>query len=291
MRPPAPLLERLSRSRMLPASAQPSVGMGERLSRQKGAGMEFLDFRPYQAGDDTRNLDPYLYARTGEFVVREYARSQQLPVTIALDLSASMLSDPSGKFERAKQIAQLFGFIALASGDRVQLAVTEGDKTLLSPRWHGAARADYMFDWVDKREARNEGNFIDTLRALPQHLPSGGLVIAVSDWWDDDFEPVLNMLRALDQEVIAIQVLSPHEIDPSGMDQGIVTLEDAETGQEIELSIDAQLLDQYRAVFAERQDRLHGLFTARHWHLLTVSTQDDLGQLFTHTLRAKGVLS
>lgn len=291
MRPPAPLLERLSRSRMLPASAQPSVGMGERLSRQKGAGMEFLDFRPYQAGDDTRNLDPYLYARTGEFVVREYARSQQLPVTIALDLSASMLSDPSGKFERAKQIAQLFGFIALASGDRVQLAVTEADKTLLSPRWHGAARADYMFDWVDKREARNEGNFIDTLRALPQHLPSRGLVIAVSDWWDDDFEPVLNMLRALDQEVIAIQVLSPHEIDPSGMDQGIVTLEDAETGQEIELSIDAQLLDQYRAVFAERQDRLHALFTARHWHFLTVSTQDDLGQLFTHTLRAKGVLS
>ncbi|MBF0678815.1 MAG: DUF58 domain-containing protein [Devosia sp.] len=291
MRPPAPLLERLSRSRMLPASAQPSVGMGERLSRQKGAGMEFLDFRPYQAGDDTRNLDPYLYARTGEFVVREYARSQQLPVTIALDLSASMASGDNGKFERAKLISQLFGFIALASGDRVQLAVTADHKTLLSPRWHGAARADYMFDWIDKRTAGEEGGFIDMLRALPQHLPPRGLVIAVSDWWDDDVGPALNMLRARDQEVVAIQVLGPNEIDPSSMDQGIVTLEDVETGQEIELSIDAQLLDQYRSLFAARQDELHGLFTAKHWHFLTVSTQDDLDQLFTHTLRAKGVLS
>lgn len=291
MRPPASLLERLARSRMLPILAQPSVGMGERLSRQKGAGMEFVDFRPYQAGDDTRNLDPYLYARTGEFVVREYARSQQLPVTIALDLSASMGAGSTEKLARAKLIAQIFGFIALSSGDRVQVAVSGPGGLTLSPRWQGQARADYFFDWIADRQEAGNIAFTESLRTLPQHLPGRSLVIAISDYWDDALEPALAMLRTLDQEVIAIQVLSPQEIDPSGMDEGIVTLEEAENGQEIELSIDAQLLEQYRNLFAARQEALRAQFTARQFHLVTVSTQDDLDHLFTHTLRAKGVLS
>jgi hypothetical protein len=66
MRPPSALLERLTTSRLLPAFAEPSVGTGERRSRRKGPGMEFIDHRPYQTGDDTRHLDPHLYARTAD---------------------------------------------------------------------------------------------------------------------------------------------------------------------------------------------------------------------------------
>lgn len=291
MRPSAALLERLTISRLLPAHAQPSIGTGERRSRRKGPGMEFVDHRPYRAGDDTRHLDPHLYARTGEYMVREYALNQQLPVTIALDLSGSMAAGKGEKLDRARAIAQLLGFTALAGGDRVQVAVATPAGNKLSPRWHGAARADPMFDWIAREPVTERGDFTAGLRDLRPELPANGLLIAISDWWDGDPGPVLDTLMAAGQEVLAIQVLSPREIDPAGMDNGVVTIEDAETGEEIELAIDAGLLGRYRRLFAARQDELRSLFNGKHWHFITVSTDDDLNRLFTRTLRAQGVLS
>ena len=68
-------------------------------------------------------------------------------------------------------------------------------------------------------------------------------------------------------------------------------MEDAETGEELELAIDAGLLSRYRKLFAARQEEMRGLFNSKHWHFVTVSTDDDISQLFTRTLRAQGVLS
>ncbi|WP_417582804.1 DUF58 domain-containing protein [Pelagibacterium sp.] len=291
MRPPSALLERMTTSRLLPAFAQPSVGTGERPSRRKGAGMEFVDHRPYQTGDDTRHLDPHLYARTGEFVVREYSLNQQLPVTIVLDLSGSMSAGTGEKRDHAKLIAQLLGFAALTGGDRVQIVVP-GEKTnIFSPRWHGGARADLMFDWVARAPDAGRADLEDTLRALRRDLPSHGLVIVVSDWWDGDVGPALDILFSAGHELLAIQILSPQEIDPATIETGVVTMEDAETGAELELSIDAGLLSRYRKLFAARQEEIRGLFNSKHWHFVTVSTDDDISQLFTRTLRAQGVLS
>src|SRR5690606_30697745 len=106
MRPPAALLERLNTTRLLPSAAQPSVGIGERRSQRKGPGMEFVDHRPYQPGDDTRHLDLHLYARTGDFMMREYSLNQQLPVTIVLDLSPSMTIGRGEKSDRSRQIGR-----------------------------------------------------------------------------------------------------------------------------------------------------------------------------------------
>jgi hypothetical protein len=75
------------------------------------------------------------------------------------------------------------------------------------------------------------------------------------------------------------------------MPSGVVTIEDSESGEEIELVVDRTLLDRYREAFALRQEELRAVFNAKHWHFVTVSAQDDLGQLFMRTFRAQGVLS
>ena len=90
MTPSPRLLQSLQRSRVLVRSAKATVGVGERRSNAKGSGMEFLDYREYQPGDDVRHLDPHLFARTGGHYVRQYAVYQQLPITIIVDGSASM---------------------------------------------------------------------------------------------------------------------------------------------------------------------------------------------------------
>src|SRR5260370_37632622 len=90
MIPAAGLMTALMRSRLAARHAHATIGIGERRSRAKGSGMEFIDHREYQPGDDVRHLDPHLYARTGGYFVRQYAVNRQRPIAILGDGRASM---------------------------------------------------------------------------------------------------------------------------------------------------------------------------------------------------------
>jgi uncharacterized protein (DUF58 family) len=291
MKPSASLLEQLGRSKILPVDARPSLGAGERLSKNRGAGMEFLDYRPYQNGDDTRHLDPHLYARTGEYFLRQYARTQQLPITIFIDLSPSVTASSADKAGLAREIAQVFGFVALAGGDGIQLAVPTADGLKLSPRWQGIARVDQFFDWIASEPSTGAIDLSEHLDILRARIPANGLIIAISDWWDKGIETPLQALATVGQELIAIQVLAAEEIDPSLNGIGLFTFKDAESGAEIELTLDAEVVAQYQAIFEARQSRLRDIFSSQNWHFIPVSTLDNTSYFFTRTLRAKGIIS
>jgi uncharacterized protein (DUF58 family) len=112
---PSPrLLQSLRRSRLLVRSAKATTGIGERRSKAKGSGLEFLDYREYQPGDDVRHLDPHLFVRTGAHYVRQYAVYQQLPITIIVDGSASMNFSTPSKFDVAVGVASALAFIGLS---------------------------------------------------------------------------------------------------------------------------------------------------------------------------------
>ena len=123
MKPDAALLDRLSTARYRLNRAQASVGVGDRRSRAKGAGMEFASHRPYREGDDVRQLDARVLARLGQHYVREYFLDRQAPVYVLLDASVSMQSGRPDKLGHGILLAQLFGFLALASGDSCQIGV------------------------------------------------------------------------------------------------------------------------------------------------------------------------
>ena len=118
MIPSPALLTSLMRSRLLVRQARATIGIGERRSRGKGAGMEFIDYREYQPGDDVRHLDPHLHARTGGYFVRQHAVYQQLPITIVVDGSASMNFGTPTKFDFACGLAAAELMLAAVGGDR-----------------------------------------------------------------------------------------------------------------------------------------------------------------------------
>ncbi len=289
--PPASLLDRLSTSRLMPVRALPSAGIGERQSRQKGAGMEFIDHRPYHEGDDIRHLDPHVMARTGDPVIREYAQSRQLPVTVLLDLSESMIAREGAKHRLATQIAQVLGYVALAAGDRVQVVVTSGNGLIWSPRWQGGARAEALFGWIDEQILGGAASFADALRQVPEHLPARGLLILISDWWDRGIRERLDALDVAGQDVIAVQVLAAHERSPELIGRGVVMLRDAESEEEAEVEINEPTLRRYAALLEAWQGELRDFFAARQWQFFALDTRDDLTEFCMRTLRARGVLS
>src|ERR1700730_8155031 len=146
---PSPgLMTSMMRSRLVGRRARATTSFCERRSRRKGAGMEFMDYREYQAGDDVRHLDPHLYARTGGYFVRQHAVYQQLPIAIIVDGSASMNFGTPTKFDFACGLASALAFVGLAGGYVVEVGLQTGARLSLSSRVRGMRRAPAIFDWL-----------------------------------------------------------------------------------------------------------------------------------------------
>ncbi|MFD1943469.1 DUF58 domain-containing protein [Paradevosia shaoguanensis] len=291
MKPDSRLLEKLVVARYRLHQAKASVGVGDRQSSAKGAGMEFASHRPYREGDDVRNLDPRLMARLGEPFVREYFVDRQLPVYVILDGSASMQQGKPGKFETAAMLAQVLGFVALASGDQVRIGVTGNAAVDWSPRLQGQSRADMLFDWVGGRRIGGKTSFSTALRQARGVLTQAALVILISDFMDEGVERELKLLTEGRHDMIAIHMASPQEIDPSALGGGPVTLRDAESGEAIDMSLNPTIVARYREVFSRWQSTLRDTMTRAQGRYFFLSSSADLEQFISRDLRGRNVFA
>ncbi len=285
------LIEQLSTSRFIADIAQPSVGVGERRSKAKGAGLEFADHRPYNAGDDVRHLDARLQARLGENYIRQYSVDRQLPITVLVDSSLSMRYGTPDKFDFAKGLARALGFVGLAGGDRVQLATFGDGRIAWSQRVQGANRAEILFGWLDEQSPHGKSSIVSALRDIRPDLRPGGLVAVISDFWVEDFSRELGALRADRQEILAFHVEAPQEADPGRLGSGPHYMVDAETGEEIEIQLSGSTMERYRQAYAEHVERLRAAFSTNHVRYFPVSSGEPLDMLMLRRLRASGVIS
>src|SRR3954470_7434330 len=92
---------------------------GDRLSKRKGRGSEFADFRSYASGDDLRFLDWGLFARFERLFLRLFLEDEDLHVHLLLDVSRSMAFGTPPKLLFAKRVAAALGFVGLVNLDRV----------------------------------------------------------------------------------------------------------------------------------------------------------------------------
>ena len=89
---------------------------GDRLSKRKGRGSEFADFRPYSVGDDLRFLDWNLYGRLDKLFLRLFLEEEDLNVHLLIDTSRSMEFGSPSKFRYAKQVAAALGWRVRPAG-------------------------------------------------------------------------------------------------------------------------------------------------------------------------------
>ena len=110
---------------------------GLHLSKIRGRGIDFEEFRPYQAGDDIRLIDWRATARTGRAVTKVFREERERPVIIAVDQCSSMFfcSQVAFKSVIAAQAAALFCWLAIDNGDRVGgLVFSDTDASLVRPK-------------------------------------------------------------------------------------------------------------------------------------------------------------
>ena len=248
---PAPLVEALALSLARRGSG---TLPGDRLAPGVGSGTELAQLRPYQLGDDVRQLDPAASARTGTAHVRLQVPERILTTWLVLDVSASMAFGSADRLKSdvAEGVAQVVARAATRHGGRLAVC-TAGVERMLPPRGGPHAK-------LGLRKLLEEGVSVDgtadrgiapVLHKVGRLARQPGLVVVVSDFRGElSWQRLLRALAAR-HRVVAVEIRDPREerLEPVGR----LALVDPETGALIEIDTSRSRVRERFAAAAEEE--------------------------------------
>ncbi len=272
------ILKRVRRIELLTRGIVKETLGGAYHSRFKGQGIEFDDFREYQAGDDVRFIDWNVTARMNEPFVRKYIEERELTVMLIVDVSGSgdYGSMDDSKRERAAEVAAVFAFSALQNQDKVGLTLVSDQIEHYLPARKGLPHVLRMLrDTLNIVPAHRKTDLSPALSVALERIPHRALVVVVSDFLTPD-DRWLHPLRsvATKHDVVAAQVIDPREL--ALPNAGRVCIQDPESGEQFLLNTShpAVRLKYEEAMQARQEDLTHSLRKVGV-DLLTIQTNLD----------------
>jgi len=202
----------------------------------KGRGMNFEDVREYQPGDEIRAIDWNVTARLGSPFVKKFTEERELTVMLIVDVSASgnFGSTSQSKRELAAEVACLLAFSAIRNNDKVGLLLFSDRLELFIPPKKGRSHTLRIIREILFFEAIGRGtDAAAALDHLNKIITRRAVVFLISDFQAPDFSREL-AVTAKRHDLIAIRIQDEREsiLPPIGL----ITLEDAETGDQIEIN-------------------------------------------------------
>ncbi len=242
----------------------------------KGRGMNFEDVREYQPGDEIRAIDWNVTARLGNAFVKKFTEERELTVMLIVDVSASgnFGSAQQSKRELAAEVACLLAFSAIRNNDKVGLLLFTDRVELFIPPKKGRShtlrliREILFFEPVgrgtDPALALDYLNKIVTRRAV---------AFFISDFQAPDFSHAL-AVSARRHDFIAVHVQDERETVLPNV--GMITLEDAETGEQIEINTaDRGVRARYGDLAQENARELTRNLRRNNIDAITLRTSED----------------
>jgi uncharacterized protein (DUF58 family) len=272
------ILKRVRRIELITRGMVKETLGGQYHSRFKGQGIEFDDFREYQAGDDVRFLDWNVTARMDEPFVRKYIEERELTVMLVVDVSGSgdygSLED--SKRERAAEVAAVFAFSAVQNQDKVGLILVSDRVEHYLPARKGSAHAlRILRDILTIRPKSRKTNLTPALDTALERIAHRALVVLVSDFLTQDnvWEASLRTVAAK-HDVVAAHISDPREwMLP---DAGRICMEDPETGEQFIVNTSHPAVRQkYAQAMSGRQDALTRMLRKNGVERIDVRLDDD----------------
>jgi uncharacterized protein (DUF58 family) len=281
--------------------------LGEHASPRQGFASEFSQHRPYTPGDDVRFLDWKVYGRSERFMIRQLRQESNLVAHLVLDASRSMLmgepnssspfdggtgSSPSlqggaggvnhSKLDHARLLAAAVAYVLLQQQDVVRLHIA-------APQWRTEMTCDRPDEFLklaaalESQQPDGQVSWGPLLSSLAARLPPRGMVLFITDGWDDPTALVggLRQLRLHGHEVTFLHLLHPEERHFPF--HGIIRFEGLEG--EVPLTLSASdLASAYRQALAVHLETLAEGCAMQGIRYLLADTSRDLGDVLVELL-------
>lgn len=249
---------------------------GQYRSVFKGRGMNFEEVREYQPGDEVRAIDWNVTARMGHPFVKKFTEERELTVMLVVDVSASgnYGSVKLSKRELAAEVASLLAFSAIRNNDKVGLILFSDHVELYIPPKKGRSHTLRMIREILFFEPAGQGTDTSAaLNYLNRVVTHKSVVFLISDFQAENYAKALSVTSRR-HDLVAIPIVDPREEDLPNI--GIITLEDAETGEQIEVNTsDSATRSAYLHLVEKRRNELLGLLRRNRIDSISLRTDAD----------------
>ena len=222
----------------------------------KGEGVVFDTVRPYQPGDDVRNIDWNVTARTDEAYIKSYSEERELTVLIALDSSASCFFGSQGqqKHDLAVELGAVLALSATSNNDKVGLLIfSDRTEIMLPPRKGRNHILRLIRELLAERGDQRGTDLSGALQTISRSFKRRSIVFLISDFLAPP-EAYERDLRVVNHRHDLITVILSDLLERRWASGGLVRLEDAEVGDQQFIDAGSRV---WRDAFAKRVRRFH----------------------------------
>lgn len=246
------ILKKIRRLELRTRRLVDSMFAGSYHSVFKGRGMNFEEVREYTPGDEIRTIDWNVTARMNAPFVKKFTEEREMTVMLVVDVSASgdFGSVNASKRELAAEVASILAFSAIQNNDKVGLLLfTDEVELFIHPKKGRMHTLRLIREMLYFQPRRRGTNLTVALEYLNKVVTRRAVVFLISDFMADGYSRPL-AVTARRHDLIAIPVVDPGEEELP--DVGIVTLEDPETGEQIDINTSSRAL---RGAYLALEDR------------------------------------
>jgi uncharacterized protein (DUF58 family) len=222
-----------------------------------GFSQEFAEYQAYTPGDDLRNIDWNVYARSEKLYLKRYRGETNSFLTILLDASNSMQfgSHRVNKMDYARYLAASLFYLAIHEQRDAAGLITFDDeiRNYVRPSTR-QGQLHRLLASLEQAEPRARTDFSKPMRYFMEFLKRRGIVLIVSDFWESPESIIRNIepLRFHGNEVVLFHVLDPEDVRPKLKGPTIVV--DMETKDELEVTPDYGKKEYREKVAAHLED-------------------------------------
>ena len=196
------------------------LGHGIHAGRERGAGVEFSEYRAYAPGDEWRRVDWKLLARADRYYVREAERDSHVAVWLWLDATASM-AEPSreipnvDKLRFARTVLACIAAVAQRQGDAFGLVICTNGRTEFTPASRGPRQLQRVLAQLSKAKPEGAMPEAAALKSSLHFARAPSVVFAASDCldWPSPLSEALLRLRSMRHDVRLMAVRTQAEVN------------------------------------------------------------------------------
>jgi uncharacterized protein (DUF58 family) len=262
---------------------------GEYQSAFKGRGMEFSEVRAYTYGDDIRQIDWNVTARTGDPFIKifEEEREQTLMLCIDISQSGTFGSHSQSKMDLAIELCAVLAFSAIKNSDKVGLVLFSDHIEKVVPPKKGRTHVLRLIRELYTTKPTGTGTDIaDALSYINRLLDRRAIVVLASDFQDNEFE---KQLRITNQKHDLVSIIINDHLEDELPDIGLVKIRDAETGAEKMIDTSSKKVrDVYKKRRLEQKAYIHDKMLKMKIDAVEVQTNESYVQPLMNFFKRRG---
>lgn len=247
----------------------------------RGRGMAFSEVREYRPGDDVRDIDWNVTARSRNPHIKVYEEERELTMMLVVDVSGSRMFGTTDRLKKnlITELAAVLAFSASQNNDKVGcIFFTDKVEKFIPPKKGRSHILMIIRELIEFTPESKSTSLAEPMRFLTNAIKKRCTAFVLSDFIDSTgnmkaFEDSLK-LAANKHDVVGLNIYDPRDAEMP--DVGIAEFRDAEAGRKVLVDTSsATVRTHYRAAWLEREDLISRIFNRSRIDSIMVSTGED----------------